>query len=205
MLKAIIFDFDGVLGDTYAMNLEVCKIFKPHITDESFRDLHNGNVYKTQDLSFDKNEEIFHASEMKKRFEEKHLFPFKKDIEKLSKDYKLFVVSSTSEENLENYLRCGNLLSHFVAVLGKNTDRSKVVKFKMIFEKYNLLSEECLFFTDTLGDLREAEEVNLPAVGVTWGYHDSDTLQKGKTLRIISEFDEIVSTIEEFKHNFLNK
>ena len=200
MLKAIIFDFDGVLGDTYAMNLEVCQIFKPHLTDESFRDLHNGNVYKSSDLSFSKDEEIFHASEMKKRFAEKNLFPFKKDIENLSKNYKLFIVSSTSEENLENYLECGNLASTFMAVLGKNTDRSKVVKFKMIFEKYNLLSGECLFFTDTLGDLREATEVNLPAVGVTWGYHDYFTLQKGNPLRIISEFDEVISTIEEYKN-----
>jgi len=200
MLKAIIFDFDGVLGDTYAMNLEVCQIFKPHLTDESFRDLHNGNVFKSADLIFSPDEEIFHASEMKKRFAEKNLFPFKKDIEKLSKDYKLFIVSSTSEKNLENYLECGNLASHFMGVLGNGVNRSKVIKFQMIFEKYNLLSEECLFFTDTLGDLREAEEVNLPAVGVTWGYHDSITLQKGNPLRIISEFDEVVLTIEEFKN-----
>lgn len=200
MLKAIIFDFDGVLGDTYAMNLEVCTMLRPNLTDENFRNAHQGNVYKSADLVFNKDEEKFYATEMKKRFDEKNLFPFKKDIEQLSKEFQLFIVSSTNEKTLGEYLECGNLLASFSAILGKNTDRSKVIKFKMIFDNNDLSPAECLFFTDTLGDLREANEVSLPSVGVTWGYHDSYTLQKGNPLRIISEFDEVVSTIEEFKN-----
>lgn len=198
MLKAIIFDFDGVLGDTWAMNLEVCQMFKPHLTEESFRNHHNGNVYKSKELNFNKEDEEFHAKEMKKRFEDKHLFPFKKDLPNLAKIYKLFVVSSTNEQSLETYLTFGNLLPLFSEVMGKYAHTSKVEKFKMIFEKYNLLPEECLFFTDTLGDIREASEVNLPVVGVTWGYHDFYTLQKGEPWKIISEFEELIPTINEY-------
>ncbi|HAO52136.1 TPA: hypothetical protein DCQ85_01565, partial [Candidatus Magasanikbacteria bacterium] len=149
MLKAIIFDFDGVLGDTWAMNLEVCQIFKPHLTEESFRNNHNGNIYNVKDMHFNKEEEQIHGREMKKRFEEKHLFPFKKDLPKLNEDYKLFIVSSTSEQSLETYLSFGELMPLFSEVMGKYAHTSKVVKFQMIFEKYNLKPEECLFFTDT--------------------------------------------------------
>ncbi|PIR78347.1 MAG: hypothetical protein COU28_02115 [Candidatus Magasanikbacteria bacterium CG10_big_fil_rev_8_21_14_0_10_36_16] len=200
MLKAIIFDFDGVLGDTCAMSIEVCRVFKPGLTDESFLNQYNGNVYHDNNkIRFTDEESDFFFQEMNKRFEEKHLFPFKKDLPLLGDQYSLFVVSSTRESSLEKYLKCGDLLEIFEWLMGSETHRSKVVKFKMIFEKYNLKPEECLFFTDTLGDIREANEVGLPVVGVTWGFQDHETLKKGNPRKIISEFEELLPTINDYK------
>ena len=200
MLKAIIFDFDGVLGDTCAMSIEVCRVFKPDLTNESFLNQYNGNVYNDNNkIRFTDEESDFFFQEMNRRFEEKNLFPFKKDLPLLGDQYNLFVVSSTRESSLEKYLKCGDLLESFEWLMGPETHRSKVVKFKMIFEKYNLKPEECLFFTDTLGDIREANEVGLPVVGVTWGFQDHETLKKGEPWKIISEFEEFLPVIEEFK------
>jgi len=200
MLKAIIFDFDGVLGDTYAMSLEVFRTFRSDLSDQSYKDQYNGNVLHNNPMDFKPEEKDVFFQEMHKRFEEKHLFPFKKELQNLSEEYKLFVVSSTREENINKYLNCGNLLQNFEHILGTDTNKSKVVKFKMIFEKYNLKAEECLFFTDTLGDLRESFEVNLPSVGVTWGFQDHETLKKGEPWKIISEFEELIPTIEEYNN-----
>ena len=49
MIKAVIFDFDGVIHDTFDFNLKwlnhfVNDNFKP-LTNQEFRDLHNGNSY----------------------------------------------------------------------------------------------------------------------------------------------------------------
>ena len=200
MLKAIIFDFDGVLGDTCAMSIEVCRVFKPDLTNESFLNQYNGNVYNDNNkIRFTDEESDFFFQEMNRRFEEKNLFPFKKDLPLLGDQYNLFVVSSTRESSLEKYLKCGDLLESFEWLMGPETHRSKVVKFKMIFEKYNLKPEECLFFTDTLGDIREANEVGLPVVGVTWGFQDHETLKKGEPWKIISEFEELAATINEYQ------
>ena len=200
MLKAIIFDFDGVLGDTWAMNMEVTKLIHPDIKEQDLKDFHNGNVHAGGfKLSFSKEQADFFFQEMHRRFEKKHLFPLKDEIKLLAKKYNLFIVSSSSEVNLQKYLECGDLLQDFVGFFGPETDRSKVAKFNMIFEKNNLLPEECLFFTDTLGDLKEANEVNLSSVAVTWGYQDYDNLQKGNPYKIISKFEEFLPVIEEFK------
>ena len=56
--------------------------------------------------------------------------------------------------------------------------RSKVDKFKLIKEKYNIDFSEMIFVTDTIGDLKEARVVGVPTIGVTWGVHDLEDFKK---------------------------
>lgn len=45
MLKAIIFDFDGVIADTFRMCLDIHKNNERNITTKRYRDFHNGNGF----------------------------------------------------------------------------------------------------------------------------------------------------------------
>ena len=93
----------------------------------------------------------------------------------------------------------GSIKTFFSEVLGKETHKSKVEKFKMIFKEYGLKPEECIFVTDTLGDLREAKKVGVPTIAVTWGYHGKTRLKKGSPNLIIHDFEELTGAIEKLK------
>ena len=63
-------------------------------------------------------------------------------------------------------------MKYFDFVATKEVSNSKVEKFKIIEEKYGVTSQETLFITDTLGDVREADVAHVPTVAVTWGAHN---------------------------------
>jgi phosphoglycolate phosphatase len=76
-------------------------------------------------------------------------------------------------------------------VLGVETHKSKEVKFGIIFEETGLLKDECVFVTDTLGDILEANKVGVRTIAVTFGYHDEKRLAKGNPSVLVSDFKEI--------------
>lgn len=125
------------------------------------------------------------------------IFPGMKDIIfELEKKYKLIVISSTLSFPIEEFLASHDLRSHFDWVMGNDVHKSKVEKIKMVFNKYNIGAEDCIFITDTLGDMSEAEEVKIPSIGVTWGFCTNETLQTGKAISLVNTPDELKSSID---------
>lgn len=197
MIKAVIFDFDGVLGDTWDKSIGICRELGHTFTIDDFRDHHNGNVFEEPKIKFTKEStEKFFATYEDRASAEK-LFPLKEELEKLEKKYEMFVVSSSPKVAIKKYFSLGGWTHFFEEVFGMETDKSKVVKLEKIFSDYNLKPEECVFVTDTLGDLIEGEKVGVKTLAVTWGYHDEARLKKRNPDKIIHEFDELSSAINE--------
>ncbi len=116
-------------------------------------------------------------------------------IKKLSKKYKLFIISSCSEKNINLYLKNNNIDNLFIEVLGRETNFSKIEKFKTVFQKYNTNSKNCIFITDTLGDIKEANKVKIDSLAVTWGYHEKERLKKENPKYIINKPNEIINNL----------
>ncbi len=64
-----------------------------------------------------------------------------------------------------------------------------------MFEKYNLKPEECIFVTDTTGDIIEARKINLRTITVTWGYHNKELLESEYPFCIVDTPDELLKAI----------
>ena len=62
--------------------------------------------------------------------------------------------------------------------MGGDIHRSKVAKIQMILKKHGIKPAEAIFITDTLGDMREAIKCGVLSIGVTWGFHEKERLQK---------------------------
>src|SRR3989338_9525959 len=90
-------------------------------------------------------------------------------IRDLANRYGLFVISSSRSEPIREYLRRQDIGSVFADVMGGDVHRSKVEKMKLVLVKYGTAATNCLFVTDTLGDLEEATRAGGPPPGGSLG------------------------------------
>ena len=197
MIKSIVFDFDGVIGNTYHINMEVCRLFDTEFTEQDFKDHHNGNVFEEPKINLTEDVIPLFDKEQKPRFLKEHLFPLQSVFETLNNNYKLFIISSSVDENINHFLELGGFEKYFSEVYGSRTHRSKIVKFEMLFKKYDFTASECLFVTDTIGDIREAKKINVQTIAVTWGYHHKELLQTENPKAIAHTSEELLKIIEK--------
>lgn len=191
----IIFDFDGVIHDTFEIAYGVS--YRLHgISKENYRDIFNGNIYQHKIVTQEDHMLFFEMQELEysKLIIEQHV---KKELLKMKEKYGLHVVSSNSEKTLKDYLNRNGIPDVFQDILGYESHHSKEEKFQILIKKYGLNRQNSVFVTDTLGDLREAAKVGLNAIAVDYGFHDRERLKKGNPIKIFSDFREILPSIEE--------
>jgi phosphoglycolate phosphatase len=98
---------------------------------------------------------------------------------------------SSSHQDDDNFigefLTENGMTSYFDRIMGNAVHKSKEEKIKTVFAEYGTDASECIFVTDTLGDIREATKVNVGAIGVTWGFHERERLAQGKPFGSLRE------------------
>jgi len=68
----------------------------------------------------------------------------------------------------------------------------------MVLREYKAKPEDCVFITDTLGDMREAARCGVWSIGVTWGFHERERLEKGNFFAIVDKIEELSLTVQSF-------
>jgi len=188
-MKTIIFDFDGVIVDTFDIAFEVNKLVRPSLSKTSYREKFNGNINNAQ-YQEPETREIDFFYEYGKRLEKRKInHDIKKSIIDLSKNFQLFIVSSSTSLVIKNFLEKNNLLKYFIEILGLDVEPSKTKKFNIIFDKYNISPQETIFLTDTSGDVLEAREAKINfVIGILGGYQNEESLKKSKPDIIVKDF-----------------
>jgi phosphoglycolate phosphatase len=116
----------------------------------------------------------------------------------LSDKYRLIIISSTISSPIRDWLIGHNLLNYFDVIMGADIHTSKEEKFKMVFEKYKIGPDDCVFITDTLGDLKEASRLGISSLAVTYGFHNEDKLINGNPAGLIRKPKDIVVEVEKY-------
>ncbi len=194
MKNTIIFDFDGVIADSFELIYEIWKSNYPDLTKEEYCGIMNLPADDPLRLSFNNRkgtgilEDFSFQNEYSKKLKELRLTEIKRRaLENLSKEYILHIISSVNTQTIKNFLDLNGVINCFNEVLGRDVEISKVKRFQMLFEKYNLNSEKVIFVTDTVGDMEEAKEVNIKnIVAVTDGFHKKEDLEKSNPKYIIN-------------------
>ncbi len=195
-MKTIIFDFDGVIHDTFELAYKInVGISGEDLTKEKYRDFFNGNIFENEETNKKDTDKFFKLQNEAFKYLKTDV-NIRNNLEKLSKKYQLFIISSNQEEALDIYFQNNKFLHIFKEILGLETHKSKVEKFKYLFKKYKLKSDGCIFVTDTLGDILEGNRVGVKTIAVDFGFHKRDRLEKGKPFKIVSNFEEIIKTID---------
>lgn len=197
MKKALIFDFDGVIADTADILFALSRDFDPTISEEDFKEHHDGNVYEEPRIKFTPEGAERLYNEYCDRLSVSHIKTAIEPIKRLYKDFRLFIISNNEERGIRSVLENAGIKDCFEAIYGYNTHKSKIIKFEMIRDKYDVVLEDAIFITDTLGDVKEAKKLSITTIAETFGFHNRERLEQGEPYIIVDTWDEIELEIQK--------
>lgn len=210
MIKAIIFDYDGVIVDSFTTIFEVYKIICKELNGkcpESLKKFKKIYGYQAKEAKknmgikpedFKRADEIFKREIIKK---EPELFMgIKETLENLNKEYKLFLITSNFKEEVRQKSEKFGLIEYFDKILGNEGDGiyKKSEQINNIIETFNLKKNEILYIGDRDIDFdisREAGLDHVLLVNYGWGYNN----KKIKQDIIIEKPFDIINAIKIIK------
>jgi len=193
--KLVMFDFDGVLVDTLLIGHKITEEVNRNISINEYKSCFEGNINTAiKNNKLNPHPKFFEQYDNYSR-EIKIPDILKEIIKKLAQEYILVIISSSETSSIKKILERENIFTCFNEILGNDINTSKIIKVKMILQKYNALSKHSLFITDTLGDILEAQSCEVKSIAVTWGFHDKKTLEKGNPLAIIDDPRDLLEAI----------
>lgn len=204
---AIIFDFDGVLADSfevlYKMNALAFEAQGKKLTKTQYRNFFIKDFNESL-KKFCGNEKSYgKLTDFKKRFKEKHydgikLFSHTKPLILHLKErgISLGIISATSEKLIINFLNKFGLTDYFDFILS-SAGASKVDTLKQVIQSNGYKISESYFVTDTFNDIYYGKKTGLKTIAVLWGFHAKELLLKGKPDFILKNYKEIFSIIND--------
>lgn len=216
MIKAVIFDKDGVLIETFDLHAKAHLIvlselgikaktediakrygkltshILKEVTHEYGKDITD---IAAQELA-NKKEEIYRKMAEKKL---KLLPGVKKMLIYLrKKDYKIGLASSSSRESIEQLLRVAKIKKIFDATISGweiKTGKPDPEIFLKCAERLKIEPEECVVVEDSIHGIEAAKRAGMKCIAVATGQHSKSELEKLKPdllLDSLEEFDKIL-------------
>ena len=204
LIKAIIFDFDGVIFNTedavYKLIKKLCKKYKCDVKDkEDFKKLYNQNFYKSIAKRGVKGKKL---DKFKKDCEEElksiHMKIFQQVpliLDELSRHFYLAVISNNFKRVITENLNKKNILGYFSAIVGADVIENKTDRINKCIHIFGIKPSETLYVGDTTGDVKEAKQVKVKSMAVTWGYHGRAALKKQNPDYIVSKPTQILKEL----------
>ncbi len=190
--KAIIFDWDGVIVDSLPVNFEIYRVIEKKIGRKIFADDATGDDWELDwhghfkkanihDEKIHKKAELIYYEEMAKLDKQITLFPeIKKVIEKLSKNYKLGIVSNTGSKVVEKKMNELGIKKFFSVVIGGEFRTIKPDPGQILecMRKLNVKPKETIYIGDMDGDVLAGRNAKVRlVVAVTYGWHSEKKLR----------------------------
>ncbi len=207
MKKLLLFDFDGVIVDSLELYEEIARlcleaIGKPIIKDrDDFLSLFDDNFYEAmRQKGVDVGAFNRAVERLIPQVDYNRVSPFFDLIpvfEKLGNENILVIISSNSLAAIKKIISKYRFDHYFKAVLGADFMLSKIDKINYAMENWNFSRGETYFVGDTLGDMKEAKMAGVKTVGVTWGWHSRERLEKAAADFLFDTPDELLVLADE--------
>ena len=205
MIKTIIFDFDGVLGNSLDAAVSVIstvgpKYGFPKVTKEEIRD--NGisgliSKYKISPIRLP-----FLVNEFRKELNKiiETVKPIK-DIEvvlkELSKIYQLGILSSNSQLNLTSFIAKNNWNQYFSFIFSNSSLFGKHISLSKLFKERKIEKDEVIYVGDEERDVKAAKKIMILVVGVLWGYESKEILGRQHPDFIAKQPSDLIKIVQK--------
>lgn len=194
--KLIIFDFDGVLADSfdnfYLFIRDAMKHVGLFLAPDEYRNFFIGNVHQGFiDFINDKKKYSAFSKFRKSNYDKYYtakLFPGASEVLRaLEKKYILTIASSGQQSNIISLLKKNSIRNLFGLILA-DSKTTKENMVREILDKYKEVTQDAVMITDTCGDVSMAKKLGLKTIAVTWGFHSRSTLVKARANKIANNF-----------------
>ncbi|MDD5331581.1 MAG: HAD family hydrolase [Candidatus Nanoarchaeia archaeon] len=210
MIKAVIFDFDGVLVDSFE---SVYQFYKqtyrkgnhkfPYKNAEHFKKTYNHNYreYLYNIGMSDKEIDEIAVPEYI-NFMNNYDIKFKEGmaqvISELSKDKKLAIASTSYTQILKNKLDKYQVLHLFEHLVGGDLVKNKKPhpeSLELCLEKLKISPKEAVYIGDMAEDIHAARAAKMKVIAVTYGWHTRKKLEELNPDFIIDKPEEILTIV----------
>ncbi len=204
MQDILIFDYDGVFVDSMDVVLKIYNnlCFENNLEElsgeENFKDMFDDNFFKSMARLGVSEQKInicidgFEKQALKQRSEIKLFSGIRPMLDRLSKKYKMIIVTSSSSSIIIDFLKVNNI-QHIDKIVGVEKEKSKIKKILSVKDDYP--SSQIYYIGDTKGDMIEGREAGSITIAATWGYHSRERLKTAKPDYIVDAPMEIVSIL----------
>ena len=205
-ISYIIFDFDGTLADTLQLGIKVsnklAKKFNYKIITQDKLEYYRGRtaqqILKEAEIPFYKFPFVVanFRKEINKIIEQ--LKPFNKIPEiiiELSKKYKLGILTSNSQNNVESFLKTNKLSNLFDFVRCQSKLMRKSKSLKKIMSTFNLKTENIVYIGDETRDIDACHKVGIKVIAVSWGFNTKKILSQFSPEYLIDRPEDILKLL----------
>jgi phosphoglycolate phosphatase len=204
-MKTIIFDFDGVLADSfeplYLLNKEAFSLIGIDFSQDDYKNLFKMNIHSGF-RSFIANDQDydtflnFKKNNFGKYYSSVELFPEVPTFLEKIQNSNLAIASATLAEFVEGLLKKQNLDKLF-GLIGGTSKFSKEEQFIEILKKFNASNQDVYMISDTCGDISSAKKSGLKTIAVTWGFHSEEELLVSSPDKVAHDFKELSSYLTD--------
>ncbi|MEO8104775.1 MAG: HAD-IA family hydrolase [Candidatus Saccharibacteria bacterium] len=207
-MKAIIFDFDGTLADSFKLVVEITQGLthrKEPISDQEIarlRQMRLLNVAKELGLSRWRWPLLIIRGRrlMARRIGEVQPFEGIEDVLRtLSNDhYRLFVMSSNSTRNVQVFLVQHGLSNFFTNIYGGVGLLGKSRALRRILRHNQLQPKDVIYVGDEPRDIEACKRVDVPCVAVAWGFNTPELLAEHAPMVVVRTSSQLRKVLEEW-------
>jgi len=203
----IIFDFDGTIADSFEVIVSIIKKLT-HVRGD-FDEAAINELRKQPVKSIMKRLKVRSwqlpllllrgRRLMKLRINEIKLFGgMAKTIEELhAEGHNLFIVSSNSPRNVNEFLKDHRLEKTFVDIEGNVSLFAKEKALNKLLRRNSLDLKETWYVGDELRDIEAAAAVDIRSIAVTWGFTDRNSLSAGQPTALVDKPTDIMTILND--------
>ncbi|HVQ44374.1 MAG TPA: HAD-IA family hydrolase [Candidatus Saccharimonadia bacterium] len=185
-MKAIIFDFDGTIADSFDMFIEVMMVLLRRtqpLTAAQIEDLRQSSTREVIKKLGIKPWQIPRLMlkgrrEMSARMERVQAFDgLPEALRELSSQYSLYILSTNSEENIATFLKKYQLGNNIDRIYGNIGLMGKAKGLKKLPQQASLDRADCVYVGDETRDIEAARQAGMSCIAVGWGYNGAEALR----------------------------